>query len=119
MRQLALHVGAPLGLIALGSILLVPFLLPLLVGPSYIPAVIAAQFLLVGSAIWLGFFWLRPAYFAMGELRKWTHGIGAYAILFIILSIAASQAWGFKGMALSLATATIVFHVYMVALYRA
>lgn len=107
VRQLALHVGAPLGLIALGSILLVPFLLPLLVGPSYIPAVIAAQFLLVGSAIWLGFFWLRPLYFAKGELKTWT-GISVVVVLFTLVGFVTIVP--FKGY-LGLAAWLMLMHV--------
>ncbi len=60
VRRVALSVGAPLGLAVLCSTALVPFVLPLLVGDAFRPAIAAAQILLFDSAVWLAFFGCGP-----------------------------------------------------------
>jgi O-antigen/teichoic acid export membrane protein len=60
VRRLALQVGVPLGIATLACTLLVPLVLPALVGRAYISAVMATQLLLVGSGGVAGFFLATP-----------------------------------------------------------
>ncbi len=98
-RQLALHVGMPLGLAVVAGSVLVPFALPVLVGDAYQPATLAAQFLLVGSAIWLGFFWLRPAYFAQSRLPEWVSISTVVVALSLVVYPVVVWQWGYLGLA--------------------
>ena len=99
-RKLALQVGLPLATVTACGITVLPFLLPALLGQSYDPAVPAAQLLLLGSAIWLGFFWLRPVYFAQGRLHVWT----CISVLIVFLSVLGFfliiPHWGYLGLSL-------------------
>jgi O-antigen/teichoic acid export membrane protein len=113
VRRLAMHVGAPLGFAVLGGTLLVPLTLPVLVGHSYRPTVAITQLLLIGSAVWLAFFWLRPLYFAEAQVAKWTAGISSYSIMFLLLGILTVQKWGSIGITLSLVIVTVLFHIGM------
>ena len=100
VRRLALEVGLPLGAIALVGSLLTPFILPLLVGDNYLPAIAAAQILFGGSAIWLACFWIRPLYIAQGNLRLWL------AITTSVVAISAISypmiipRWGYLGLSI-------------------
>jgi O-antigen/teichoic acid export membrane protein len=73
----------------------------------------AAQLLLLGSAIWLAFFWLRPWYLAKSKVRLWSLGIGVYSATFVLLSLMIVQNLGYIGIAISLLAVTIVFHFGM------
>jgi O-antigen/teichoic acid export membrane protein len=99
-RKLALQVGLPLAAVTACGVMLLPFIIPTLLGQSYDPAVPAAQLLLLGSAIWLGFFWLKPVYFAQGRLRVWTR----ISVLVVFLSVlgffAITPHWGYLGLSL-------------------
>jgi O-antigen/teichoic acid export membrane protein len=112
-RKLALQVGLPLAAVTACGVMLLPFILPALLGQSYDPAVPAAQLLLLGSAIWLAFFWLRPWYLAKNKVRLWSLGIGVYSATFVLLSLVMVQNLGYIGIAISLLAATIVFHLGM------
>ncbi len=115
LRRLAFHVGAPLGLFVLALTSLIPLLLPFLVGAVYLPAVALTQMLLVGYAVWLAFFWLRPAYLSTGHIRHWSIALGIYAIAFVSLSIPLTAALGYWGMGLACSFLIIIFHVVMAA----
>jgi O-antigen/teichoic acid export membrane protein len=80
--------------------MLLPFILPALLGQSYDPAVPAAQLLLLGSAIWLGFFWLRPIYFAQGRIRVWTGISLLIAFLSVLGFFVIAPCWGYLGLSL-------------------
>jgi O-antigen/teichoic acid export membrane protein len=99
-RKLALQVGLPLAAVTACGVMLLPFILPALLGQSYDPAVPAAQLLLLGSAIWFGFFWLRPVYFAQGRLHVWTR----ISVLVVFLSVLGffviTPHWGYLGLSL-------------------
>jgi O-antigen/teichoic acid export membrane protein len=112
-RKLALQVGLPLAAVTACGVMLLPFILPALLGQSYDPAVPAAQLLLLGSAIWLAFFWLRPWYLAKSKVRLWSLGIGVYSATFVLLSLMIVQNLGYIGIAISLLAVTIVFHLGM------
>lgn len=83
-RRLALQLGLPLGIATLAGTSILPFVLPAMVGAAYLPAVGVAEVLLIGSAIWLSCFWLRPLYLAQGEVKFWTLNAAVIAILSLI-----------------------------------
>jgi O-antigen/teichoic acid export membrane protein len=99
MRQLTWQVGVPLGLAVTIAAALVPYLLPSLVGDAYQPAVLAAQILLLGSATWLAFFWLRPVYFAQGRLRQWVLISTTAVALSVMAQPFLIWQWGYLGLA--------------------
>jgi O-antigen/teichoic acid export membrane protein len=99
VKQLAWHVGATLGMLVLVGIALIPLIMPILVGMAYRPAVPATQILLAGSAIWLLFFWLRPAFMAMGEVRAWFFLSCVGSMVMIPGMLFSVALWGFQGLA--------------------
>jgi O-antigen/teichoic acid export membrane protein len=98
VRSLALHVGAPLGLTVLASVLIVPFVLVRAVGDIYAPAILAAQLLIAGSAVWLTFFWLRPLYMAQGNIRQWLKCNSVVAGLSLVAFLTIIPVWGYVGL---------------------
>jgi O-antigen/teichoic acid export membrane protein len=110
IRRLALGIGAPLGLVVLLGIAFVPFVVLQLVGDAYRPAILATQILLVGSAVWLTLFWLRPTYSAQGRLRQWLF----ISIIVVVLSIAVYpfviRQWGYIGLAIWLGIMQLLGH---------
>jgi len=98
VRRLAFYVGVPLGLITLAGTSMLPFILPILAGPAYLPAVAATQLLLIGTAIWLTFFWFRPLFLARGWIREWTSCTALYALCSLIGWLIVVPKHGYLGM---------------------
>ena len=69
VRRAALFVGLPLGAVGLAGIALIPTAVQLLAGEAYAPSVATAQVLLIGVAVWVALFWLRPLMLSLGEVR--------------------------------------------------
>jgi len=113
---LAVHIGIILGLCAASGAVLVPYLIPALVGQAYAPAIPAIRWLLIGAAIWLAFFWLRPVYVAVTELREWSVGIGIYGCVFVMLCLLTVPRWGLEGAAVSQLIVVAGFHILMTLL---
>lgn len=113
VQKLAWQIGVPLSLLILSGVTLIPIILPLLVGDVYRPAIIAVQILLIGSATWLAFFWLRPFYLAMANVRQWMIGIILYSLTWLVLSLSIVPIYGHVGMAWCTLIATIAFHAFM------
>jgi O-antigen/teichoic acid export membrane protein len=61
-RELAQHIGIPLAVAVLIGAGVVPWVVPLLVGESYTPAIGATQILFVGAAVSIPFLWQRAIY---------------------------------------------------------
>lgn len=109
-RKLALRVGLPLSVAILTATALIPFIQPLLVGSPYQPAVLATQLLFAGSAVWLAFFWLRPTFMALGEVRAWLC-LSCVGMIILVPGMAVSTAvWGFQGLAGWLAASQLWGH---------
>lgn len=111
-RKLAVQVGLPLGLVLLLVTAFIPLALPMLVGDAYRPATVASQLLFIGSAIWLGFFWLRPAYLARAQVKTWTLGFVFYSGAFLFLAPLASY-FGVEALSALYAFVSIAFHLVM------
>jgi len=118
VRRLAFGVGIPLGLAILLGIAFVPFIVPLLVGETYLSAIVAMQFLLVGSAVWLAFFWLRPMYLAAGEIRLLAQLWGCLAALSVVGFFLIIPQFGFVGLAIWQAILACVQHLVGTLLIR-
>ncbi|MGH7775235.1 MAG: glycosyltransferase [Candidatus Binatia bacterium] len=99
IRRYAFWIGAPLGVLLLISLPLLPLLISVMVGEQFRPAAFAAQLLLASSAVWLAFFWIRPLFLAEGHVRVWAN----ISILIVVLLSAGfllvTPRWGFLGMA--------------------
>ena len=76
-----------------------PILIPLLVGEAFVPTILAAQVLLVGSAVWLAFFWLRPLFLTLGEVKAWAVIASVVTVLILVGFAVIVPAWGYLGMA--------------------
>jgi len=110
IRRLAFQIGLPIGLLTLGGIVLIPIIIPALFGQAYHPSVPALQLLLVGSAIWVTLFWLRPTYLAIGKIRVWTR----ISVLVVLLSLlgffVVTPLWGYIGISAWLAAMHVLGH---------
>lgn len=105
VKQLALYIGVPLGIVAFLAAFLVPYALPILVGDAYLPAVTPTQILIAGSSVWLAFFWLRPTFLAIGEIKSW-FGVRSIGILLVLVGMPiAISRWGIVGLSLWLGPA--------------
>jgi len=99
VRRYALQVGAPLGVAVLVALPLLPWVITGLVGTSYLPAATTAQLVLLGGAMWLACFWVRPYLMAVGRIRTFTRlyllSLVPYGASFLVLA----RAFGPAGMA--------------------
>ena len=98
IRRLAFW-GVPLGVVVLGGAALVPFVLPLLVGGHYSPAVFAAQILIVAAGISLPFFWLRAIYLVKNLVREFFIVSSAVTVSIMLVYPFIIWKWGFLGAA--------------------
>jgi O-antigen/teichoic acid export membrane protein len=117
-RTLALHVGVVLGLAVVLGTALVPITVPPILGQSYRPAVLATQLLLLGSAIWLAFFWLRPVFMAQDRIRQWLSiRIAVVVLSFFAYPLVILQ-WGYIGLSACAAVMQLFGHSVGVLLLR-
>jgi O-antigen/teichoic acid export membrane protein len=99
VQRLAVQVGFPIELLMLVGILFVcPWVLSLF-GHSYLPALRAAQTIMVGNSVWLFGFWLRPLYFALGKVNLWTTAGALSLLVFLPLLPLITWRWGYLGTA--------------------
>jgi len=99
VQRLALRVGIPLAVTVIASTSLIPLVLPSMLGAAYLPAVSVTQLFFIGSAIWLAFFWLRPLFLAMGEMRFWVINSAVVVTLTLLGFAVAIPTWGYLGLA--------------------
>jgi O-antigen/teichoic acid export membrane protein len=71
LRDYALRVNLPLGLLLMSGALVAPVAVRLLAGSKYDPAVPVTQLLLLHVGVWAALAWVRPAVFAIGDLGYW------------------------------------------------
>ena len=118
VRKLALQVGLPLASATLAGVALIPLVLPMLVGETYRQAVPAAQLLMVGSAVWLGLFWLRPVFFAQGRLGVWTRISAIVVVLSVVGLLTIVPRWGYLGLSVWLMLMNMLGHAIGLWLIR-
>ncbi len=99
VRRAATRVGAPLATIAIAGLVLVGPVIRATVGPAYRPAAQPARILLVGTAVWVGLFWLRPALLTIGSVRYYALNSTLGSALALGGSLLLVPAWGALGMA--------------------
>ena len=109
--RLGVFIGLPAGALVLGALPLVSRLLLPVVGPDYGAAVGIVQLLLVSSAVWLTLFWLRPLYFARGQIAVWVSFTAALSFMLVVGFAIAAPLWGYVGVALVSAVTHTVGHV--------
>ncbi len=92
-------VGLPLGVAVATSALLIPWVLPVLVGPAYAAAVPAAEILLVSTALGCVFFWVRPSYMAADAVGRLVTISSVGSIVFLVALLAGVRSLGHIGAA--------------------
>ena len=111
IHKLALQVGLPLAAVTAFGIIPLPLIVLALLGQSYDPAVPAAQLLLIGYAIWLGFFWLKPIYFAHGAIKQWSLVIGTFSLAALVGWLLIVPFYGYIGMSIWWTTSVALVYV--------
>ena len=99
VKKLWVWIGLPAGLLVLVATAMISFVLPLLVGEAYLPAVGAAQLLFFGGAFAIAFFWTRPVYLAKGFVRQMLIVNSSVTVFFGIFYPFVIHQWGFMGSA--------------------
>ena len=92
-------VGLPMGITVLITILAIPWALPILVSDSFESAVVLTQILLVRASVVLALFWIRPLYYARGQVKIWAAIVGVFGVLTFIGYLVVTPIWGATGMA--------------------
>jgi O-antigen/teichoic acid export membrane protein len=113
VRQTALSIGVPFGVLVVIGIPAVPLLVSKLVGEAYLPAVFPAQFLTFGMAVWLACFWLRPTYMALGEVRG-LFGLSVVAVsINLVGMLIVIPVWGLIGLAFWMMVSQVLGHALL------
>lgn len=97
VRKLMTWVGLPLGFLVLLGAVFISWILPMLVGEAYRPAVAATQLLCIGAAFSLAFFWTGPVYMARDQVRQMFIISSSIQIAFALFYPFVVQAWGYLG----------------------
>jgi O-antigen/teichoic acid export membrane protein len=97
VRNLAIWIGLPLGASVAVVAGFMSIALPLIAGETYLPAVRANQLLFIGSAISLGFFWLRPIYLVKGRVRELFILNSTVTVVFGLIYPFVVREWGYLG----------------------
>jgi O-antigen/teichoic acid export membrane protein len=79
VRRMVRVVVLPIALAGAIAVLLMPEVVPRILGPSFVPAVATVQ-LVVAATFWRAmFFWMRPVFLASDALRRYSVLLGATA----------------------------------------
>jgi O-antigen/teichoic acid export membrane protein len=98
-RRASMRAAIPLGLLMLAALPFVPFAVRLVGGDAYRPAAGAAQVLLVGAALWMCFFWIRPLLLTLGDVREVAVANAVAALLAFAGYLAFAGGFGATGVA--------------------
>ena len=118
VRRAAFFVGLPLGAVGLAGIALVPTAIHLLAGQAYAPSVVTAQVLLIGVAVWVALFWLRPLMLSLGEVRYLAMNATIGSLLALAGFILLAPGLGAVGIAWAQTGSVIVTHGLALERYR-
>jgi len=113
LKRWTLKVGLPISVTLIFTTLFFPWLLPLLYGHDYHPAVLGAQIIMLGVAVSALFFWLNSFYYASGRINLWVSSYALYIMLVIGLGWFAIKQWGFLGLACLVAIGKVLFTILM------
>jgi O-antigen/teichoic acid export membrane protein len=109
LRRYTLGAAAVAGVSLPIFLLLMPWLVRVVFGSDYLPAVDAARIVLVSAAILLVFGWTKsfPVTIGRPRLRIVTHGLEALVLLPLVLIL--GDRWGVTGAAVAILVSTLVF----------
>jgi O-antigen/teichoic acid export membrane protein len=116
LKGWTLKVGLPISATIVLVTILFPWLLPLLFGHDYRPAVPGVQVIMLGIAISATFFWLNSFYYASKRINLWASGYALYTILVIGLGWFVIKQWGFFGLSCLMTVGKVLFTFSMFAL---
>jgi O-antigen/teichoic acid export membrane protein len=116
LKGWTLKVGLPISATIVLVTILFPWLLPLLFGHDYRPAVPGVQVIMLGIAISATFFWLNSFYYASKRINLWVSGYALYTILVIGLGWFVIKQWGFFGLSCLMTVGKVLFTFSMFAL---
>jgi len=116
LKGWTLKVGLPISATIVLVTILFPWLLPLLFGHDYRPAVPGVQVIMLGIAISATFFWLNSFYYASKKINLWVSGYTLYTILVIGLGWFVIKQWGFFGLSCLMTVGKVLFTFSMFAL---
>jgi O-antigen/teichoic acid export membrane protein len=116
LKGWTLKVGLPISATIVLVTILFPWLLPLLFGHDYRPAVPGVQVIMLGIAISATFFWLNSFYYASKRINLWVSGYALYIILVIGLGWFVIKQWGFFGLSCLMTIGKVLFTFSMFAL---
>jgi O-antigen/teichoic acid export membrane protein len=111
-RRWIIRAGLPMSVAIASSALLLPWLLPLVLGEGYRRMVAGAQMLLFAAAVDAPFFWLYPYYYASGRISVWTKAFAVYAGFILVLGSLAALQWGFAGMTATFGS-KVIFNAFI------
>ncbi len=110
IRRQALHAGIPFGFLVLLSVFPMPFIMRYVFGQEYAAAILPTQALIVGSAVWLAFFWLRPLYMTQGRVKGWANINIVVACISLLGFVLITPSMGAAGMAVWVMLMTVLAH---------
>jgi O-antigen/teichoic acid export membrane protein len=113
LRRWTIRAGLPAGALLLGAVILLPLGVPQVFGPHYSHMIVAAQVMLMGTAISSTFFWLHSYYYAAGRVYEWTQAWGLYTVLVILSAVFVVPRQGLIGLAVADAIARTAFTLLM------
>lgn len=115
LQRWTLTGGLAIAGIPLVVALVAPFVIPVVFGANFTPAVPGIQLLLVGSVAGVAFFWLKSIYYAAGDTGRWAFGSAVRAVLILGLGWVVALRAGFVGMAAVSAAGDAAFVLLMTA----
>lgn len=113
IRRWTYQRGLPAGLIMLGAVPLIPFVVPLAFGARFTPASEGVQIMLVGAAVSATFFYVHAVYYAAGKVGLWAKAYGTYVLLTISIAWVGIRSFGFLGLAVVTGVSQAAFNIAM------
>jgi len=110
-RKMALEVALPLVALTSVGIMATPYMIRLLFGEAYRNATLPTQILLGGAIVWLGFFWLRPLYYSLGEVGRWLKVNAAMALINLAAFFLVIPGGGYVNLAWLMAAIQLMSHM--------
>lgn len=118
LARWSLRAGAPAAALLLLAIPVLPFAVPLLLGPAYAGMVPGAQIMLVGGAVSAAFFWLQPFYYSAGYVADWVKGSLLWVAVVAAAGYVVAGRWGYVGMSVLTAAGDVGLAISMLWVLR-
>ena len=111
--QFGLQVGTPFAFLVMGSIFILQWIIPHVYGVEFSDAILPAKLLVLGSAVWVGFFWLKPTYFATGRITIWAKISTIMVLVLLVGTLIIVPKYGINGLAMWLCCIQAIGHVIL------